>query len=89
MNRIAGHTKEQQATLAALLGIAVFAPFLSPTNSSVPWAPAWLGATISLVALLGTFLVFWHAGALRIRFLVMFVVAVGVAAACAALLGHT
>jgi len=88
MNRIAGHTKKQQAMLAALLGIGVFAPILSQTSSSLPWIPAWLGAAIGLAALLGAFLVFRHAGALRIRFLVLLFIAVGVAAACAALLGH-
>jgi hypothetical protein len=89
MNRIAGHTKKEQATLAAFLGIGVFAPILLHTNASMPWIPAWLGAATGLVALLGAFLVFWRAGALRIRFLVLLFIAVGVAAACAALLGHT
>jgi hypothetical protein len=89
MNRIAGHTKQHQVTLAALLGIAIFAPILLHTNSSLPWIPAWLGAATAFAALLGAFLVFWHAGALRIRFFALFIVAVGVAAACAALLGHT
>lgn len=89
MNPIAGHTKKQQAMLAALLGIGIFAPIVLHTNSSLPWIPAWLGAATGLVALLGAFLVFWHAGALRIRFLVLLFIAVGVAAVCAALLGHT
>lgn len=89
MDRIAGHTKTEQATLAALLGISVFAPILLHTNSSMPWIPAWLGAATGLVALLGAFLVFWHAGALRIRFLVLLFIAFSVAAACAALLDHT
>ncbi len=89
MNRIAGHAKKERATLAALLGIAILAPILLHTNASLPWIPAWLGAAIGLVALLGTFLVFWHAGALRIRFPVLLFISVGVAAACAALLDHT
>ena len=89
MDRVAFHTKKQQATLAALLGIGIAAPILLSSTSSVPWVPVWLGAAVALVALLGAFLVFWRAGALRTRFLVLFVLAAGVAAACAALLGHT
>ena len=75
--------------LAALLGVAIFAPMLLRTSSRFPWIPAWLGATVALVGLGGALLVFRQTGALRTRFLVLFVVGVGVAAACGALLGHT
>ncbi len=75
--------------LAALLGVAVFAPMLLLSNYSSPWIPPWLGAAIALVGLGGALFVFWQTGALRTRFLVLFFVGVGVAAACGGLLDHT
>ena len=89
MNRTVSVSKKQQAMLAALLGVAIFAPMLLRTSSRFPWIPDWLGATVALVGLGGALLVFRQTGALRTRFLVLLVVGVGVAAACGALLGHT
>ena len=89
MDRTASLGKRQQLILASLLGVAIFAPMLLRSNSSFPWIPAWLGAAVALVGLGGSLLVFRHTGALRTRFLVLFFVGVGVAAACGALPGHT
>lgn len=89
MDRTTGLSKKQKIVLTALLGVAVFAPVLLSTNSRFFWIPTWLGAVIAFVGLIGALLVFWQAGALRTRFLVLFFVGVGVAAACGALLGHT
>jgi uncharacterized paraquat-inducible protein A len=89
MNRAVSLSKKHQATLTSLLSIAVFAPILLRPNSTFPWIPIWLGAVTAFVALVGSFLVFWQTGALRNRFLVLLFVGVGVAAACAALLGRT
>lgn len=89
MDRAVSLSKKHRATLTVLLGIAVFAPILLHPSSTFPWVPAWSGAATALVALVGSFLVFWQTGALRTSLFVLFFVGVGVAAACAALLGHT
>ncbi len=88
MDRTTGLSKRQTAMLAALLGLAVFAPLLLGSNSRFPWLPVWLGAVIGFVGLIGALLVFQQTGVLRTRFLVLFVVGVGVAVACGALLAH-
>lgn len=46
----------------------------------VDWLPVWTGAAISFGALLCILLVFRRAGALRMRFLVLFVAAIAAAA---------
>jgi hypothetical protein len=46
----------------------------------IGWLPAWTGAAISFGALLGILLVFRRAGALRTRFLALFVAALAAAA---------
>jgi hypothetical protein len=89
MDRTVSLSKKQQVMLAASLGVAIFAPILLRSNSIFPWVPAWLGAPIALAGLAGALLVFRQTGALRTRFLLLFFVGVGVAAACGALLGHT
>ena len=89
MNRASGLTKNEQGMLAVMLGIAIFAPIFLHASSSLPWIPGWLGAAIGIAALLGTFLLFWRAGALRIRFLVVLSIAICVVAAYAVLLRHT
>jgi protein-S-isoprenylcysteine O-methyltransferase Ste14 len=89
MDRTARLSKRQQALLAALLGLAIFAPLLLQPNSSAPWAPTWLGPVVAFAGLAGALLVFRQTGALRTKFLVLFFAGVGVAAACGALVGHT
>ena len=89
MDRAASLSKKHQATLAVLLGVAVFAPIVLHPSSTFPWVPVWSGAATAFAALVGAFVVFWQTGALRTRFFVLFFVGVGVAAACAALFGHT
>jgi len=89
MDRAVSLSKKHQIALTVLLGIAVFAPVLLRPSSMFPWVPVWSGAVTAFLALVGSFLVFWQTGALRTRFLVLFLVGVVAAAACAALLGHT
>lgn len=78
----------QQASraLLAVLGIAVGAPVLMQTVPSLTWFPEWLGGAVALAALFGVFMVLWHAGALRIRYVVLFGIALGVAAVVGRLL---
>lgn len=75
--------KTLQAILTVLLAIAVFAPIALHPGATFPWVPVWLGAATAFAALVGAFAVFWQTGALRTRFLLLFFVAIGVAAACA------
>ena len=59
---------------------ASIATLLSSGAAGVAWSPAWAGAAIAFAALLGMLLVLRQAGALRMRFLVLFVVAIAAAA---------
>lgn len=80
MNQPASFTKERRAVLLSLLGLAVFAPALLRATS-LSWLPDWLGAAIAVAALFGAFIVFWRAGAMHNRYIVMFAVALALAAA--------
>jgi hypothetical protein len=72
MNQTASRNHRLQAALFALLGLAIYAPILSRIGTAPSWFPDWLGAGAALAALLGALIVFWRAGALRIRFVVLF-----------------
>jgi hypothetical protein len=74
-------TKQHTAVLLALLGLGVVAPVLLPAGTSLTWVPVWLGAAIANLALFGALIVLRHAGALRIRYLVLIGVALAIAAA--------
>jgi hypothetical protein len=80
MNRHPDVAKKYQAALLALLGLAIFAPVLLRA-APLAWLPDWLGAAIAVAALLGAFIVFWRAGAMRIGYVVLFAVALALAAA--------
>lgn len=71
--------------LAALLGDAVFVPGLTRAGWSRWGFPEWLGATTSMFALAAALIVFWRAGALRLRYLGLLAVAIALAALVGAL----
>ena len=80
MNKPTGLRPADKAAVVCLLIAAAGAPLLSTGAAATAWLPAWTGAAIGLAALLGMLLVLWRAGALRMRFVVLFV---GVLAAAA------
>ena len=89
MNRHASLTKKHTAGLFALLGLGVFAPVLLSTATSLSWLPDWLGPAIAVAALFGALVVFWREGVLRIGFLVLFAVALVLAAVLGQILSRT
>ena len=74
-----------QAAVLILLGLAVFASVVLRPAASMPWVPDWLGAAIAGVALLGTLMLFWRRGTLRVCYLLLFAVALALAAVVGAL----
>ena len=82
----ASRIQTSRIVLAFLLGLAIAGPLLL---SSVG-VPEWVGGVIAVAALLGALSVFWREGALRGRFVVLFLVAIASAAALGWFLrGHT
>ena len=79
-------TPSQQIALPALLGLAIFVPSVLMAAPSFWGLPDWLGGVIGSAAVLGAFLIFWRAGALRARYLVLLAAALVVAVAMAAAL---
>ena len=88
MNQHARLAQRHQGALFALLWLGVFTPLLLGAATSPSWLPDWLGAAIALAALFGALMVFWRAGGLRIGYVVLFAVALALAAAVGRLLGH-
>ncbi|MEO8201747.1 MAG: hypothetical protein ABI679_14555 [Gemmatimonadota bacterium] len=72
-------TRNDRTALFALLTLAIAAPVLFQALPS-RLAPDWLGALIGMAALLGVFVGFWRAGAMHLRYLVLFVLAIAAAA---------
>jgi hypothetical protein len=72
--------KEPHATLAGFLAIAMFIPVLLNVAGPLWGLPAWLAGAIGSGALFGALIVFWRAGALRARYILLFVVALAAAA---------
>ena len=89
MNEHANLTRRDQAVLLSLLGLAVFAPVLLTAAMPPPWLPEWLGAVIAVASLFAALLLFWRAGAMRARYIVLFAVALVIATALGQLLAHT
>jgi hypothetical protein len=81
-----GLARKHQEVLVALLGLVSSLPLFLATVPSLSWLPRWLGAAVALAALLGALAVFWHAGALRARYVVLFAVALAFAAVTGQLL---
>lgn len=69
-----------KTTILCLTIAALSAALLSSGAVGTAWLPAWAGAAITFAALLGVLSVFWRAGALRMRFLLLFVAALAAAA---------
>jgi hypothetical protein len=79
-HRQPGPTRRHRTVLLALLGLVIFLPMLlRATTSSL--LPEWLGAALALVALFGALLVFWRAGALRLKYVLLFAASLALAAA--------
>ncbi|MEO8294277.1 MAG: hypothetical protein ABI613_02100 [Gemmatimonadota bacterium] len=71
-------TGKHRATLYALLSLAIAAPVLF---QAMPFRilPNWVGAAIGMAALFGGLVLFWRAGAMHLRYLVLLVAAIVVA----------
>lgn len=80
MDRDPAPNTRQQATLVALLGIALLAPVLLSQATGLSWLPGWFGASMAIGALLAALGVFWRTGAMRGGYVVLFVLALAVAA---------
>jgi hypothetical protein len=65
--------------LAALLGVIFM--LISMKVGSPSWRVPWLGEVIGTAALLGALFVFWRAGALATRYIVLFLLALALAVA--------
>lgn len=76
----AGRIQTSRIVLAFLLGLTIAGPLLL-SNASSAGVPEWVGGVIAVAALLGALSVFWREGALRGRFVVLFLVAIASAAA--------
>lgn len=76
-----GLEKKHELALLALLGLAVGVPVLLQGPASRLRLPDWFGAAIAITALLAALMVFWRAGAMRLRYVVLFALALALAAA--------
>ena len=72
--------------LGLLLGIAIGCPLVIGHGASSDVAE-WLGAVVGFSALLGSLCVLWRQGATRGRYVILFVAAMGLAAASGWLAG--
>ncbi len=72
--------------LGLLIAIAIGCPLVTGHEASSN-VTAWLGASVGFAALVGSLCVLWRQGATRGRYVILFVAAVGVAAAVGRLVG--
>jgi hypothetical protein len=79
MNERTPLTQGQSAALASLLGLGAAVPMLLQ-GAAFAWLPDWLGAAIAVLSVLGVLALFWNAGALRVRYIALFVLALALAA---------
>jgi hypothetical protein len=80
IDRPTGLRPADRTVVLCLTCVAAIASLLSSGAAGVAWLPAWTGAAIAFAALLGMLLTLRRAGALRMRFLVLFVAALAAAA---------
>jgi hypothetical protein len=80
-----GDLKGFPTRLMGLLGIAIFTPTaMNAVSSSGPVSA--LGAVVGVGALMGAVFLFWQAGTVATRYLVLFLLTLGLAFAAAALM---
>ncbi len=73
MNRTNGPRHADEGAIVCALIVATGTSLLSGDATAIDGLPAWSGAAICVGALLGMLLVCRRAGALRMRFLLLFV----------------